>query len=670
MAEDLNPKIEWMNTGVLGLLVLVLGLVLHLNHMDEYPLGHHTWSQTDHYALSLRFQENGFDFFHPQTYTINRNRTGDVETPTGHTITAVDPPVHQYLVAALMAVIGSDEAWVFRWYVFVFGLIGLLFLGKLVRLLTGRWDAAYATVIFASTMPVFTYFHSAMMPSVPSWSLAVVGIFLWVRHHRTAALSPFFGAVFFLTLATLSRMTFAIPFLAIAGWELLAALRGVRVRPEKWIAFAVALVLVGGSIAYNGYLRNTYGSTFLFTLMPPGSFAEAFDLLRRVLFDWGLHYFTWAHYVIILLALGFMIWLQRLRDIPQWHAPAYFRQMLLIYTIGCVLFAGLMLQQFRDHDYYFLDTFFTPVVLLFGLLVGRVFSASPRPKLNYLFIGFFLSFLVTLAAQRIDALHHADWWQRNRATYHNFAGSKQWISKHGVTEDDVILVLDAYAPNLPFIHLRQEGHAIVNTSARYITQAMEWHWDYALIQNAFFFSDIYKNYPEILRELEFIETNGKLSLYRRNDTGEATPLRSFIGLNRETPVFTSALSLDTLQENWRFSGEVDAFGVLETRAEYPITFRLPGSTLPVQKDVRILSFLSVTSSENTTCELVLSILRNDSALEYRSFKQYYQKQAAVSPTAFLIQLNRIPSDAELRVYLWNPERAPLGISSGSVEVFE
>lgn len=62
--------------------------------------------------------------------------------------------------------------------------------------------------------------------------------------------------------------------------------------------------------------------------------------------------------------LGQLTWMPQRRDAFGWFVA--------IYAFGSLLFFVAMLSQFKDHDYYFLDSFFTPVVLLIALCIRRL----------------------------------------------------------------------------------------------------------------------------------------------------------------------------------------------------------------------------------------------------------------------------------------------------------
>ena len=54
------------------LLIVAAALFIEWDYMNEYPSHIHAWAEQDHYALSIGFLNNGFDFFHPETLIYNK----------------------------------------------------------------------------------------------------------------------------------------------------------------------------------------------------------------------------------------------------------------------------------------------------------------------------------------------------------------------------------------------------------------------------------------------------------------------------------------------------------------------------------------------------------------------------------------------------------------------
>src|SRR5690606_19562575 len=135
-------------------------------------------------------------------------------------------------------------------------------LGEMVFLLTKRTEAAVLVAVLAGTAPLFVYFQTAIMPTIPSMASAMIGLYFWIRYLISPRKRLYIIAISFLTLAALTRTTFLIPLLAIAGCELWLYLRNRSIPAFKIISFTAAAICIGGYYGYNSFLRAEYGSIF------------------------------------------------------------------------------------------------------------------------------------------------------------------------------------------------------------------------------------------------------------------------------------------------------------------------------------------------------------------------------------------------------------------------
>ena len=137
-----------MNTKskIIGL-IFFFGLIIffQLKNINNKVTERHAWANADHYAIAIGFTNNNFDFFHPETFCLNpqfkatkgekftyKNNEdfwdSNLKEPKG--ITAIDFPIHQYMVSLLMTSLKSTNPWIYRLYILLISLIGLYFLFK------------------------------------------------------------------------------------------------------------------------------------------------------------------------------------------------------------------------------------------------------------------------------------------------------------------------------------------------------------------------------------------------------------------------------------------------------------------------------------------------------------------------------------------------------------
>jgi hypothetical protein len=196
-------------------------LALQLPYINVFPTYSHAWAMTDHLAIAQGFINNGFDLFSPQNYVLNKQFPHSWSVAYSSGVTSVDFPIHNLLVAMFMKLFNTQEPWLFRGYFLGYYLIGLGFLYQLFLTLSSSRIKAFVICFLAASAPLMVYFQSAFLPTVPSLTNTIIGVFFYYRYLNTNNSKSFGISVLFLTLAGLSRTTFLIPLIAVFSVEVL-----------------------------------------------------------------------------------------------------------------------------------------------------------------------------------------------------------------------------------------------------------------------------------------------------------------------------------------------------------------------------------------------------------------------------------------------------------------
>lgn len=160
---------------VIGFVALAIRFVgLNQPFIDEW-----SWRQSDVAAIARNFYANGFHFAYPQIDWAG-NEPGYVGT---------EFPILPFL-AALTYRMAGIHAWIGRSQtLFLFGL-SLPFFFLLMRKLCNGTAACWA-LIFYSFAPLQIMASRCFMPDVPSLSLSIVGLYLFLRwNEATVAAAP------------------------------------------------------------------------------------------------------------------------------------------------------------------------------------------------------------------------------------------------------------------------------------------------------------------------------------------------------------------------------------------------------------------------------------------------------------------------------------------------
>lgn len=667
---------------IAAVVIVVLGSWFQKEYINDFPSHIHAWAQADRYALALGFIHNDFNFFEPETFVYNHQFPDHWEVPSSTTNTAVDFPMHDFVPAVFMKLLGTTAPWVFRVYILLYSFIGLFFLFKTAKLLTANFYKSVFVVIFAATSPVFVYYQNGFLPTIPSLANAIIGVYFYIKYLATNKNPDFNWSILFLTLGALSRTTFAIPLIAVLGLEFIRVLRRKSSVWPKILPVLASVLVLFGYFFYNNYLRAQYGSIFLNHILPARSIREFLDIIIIVKKNWLLQYFSAWHYLI---SLSLMIAVFVLAATNKSRIATLSQTVLFltaIMLIGCIAFALLMFRQFAAHDYYFLDIFFLPVIML--LVV--VLSVLPTIKARWADGAYAIMILVVsiplinYAGATQISRRTTGYWDRAAATVNSFKNADAYLDSLGVAADAKMLVIDAYSPNIPFVLMNRKGYAVMSPEPENIRNALSWDYQYIVMQNEFFLSDIYSAFPEIIRKTKKKWDNGRIMICSKNEAETNPSLIEYLGIDDKTPLLAEKINFDTVASGlWSnaistsecsFSGK--NAGILTKEMEFGLNFKT--KDLPQLKDAgRLMLFRGYFFRDTiSNVEVVVGMSENGKNTYYKSYnlQTLLKKQKQWEELLLLFQLPKVNSDDyELALHLWNIGRSELYLDDFEINVY-
>ena len=514
--ENNRPKPSIILLIVMALIMTAV-LWVEWDYRNEYPSHIHAWAEQDHYALSVGFLNNGFDFLHPETMIYNKQFPGWWKEASETTITSAGFPIHEYNVALLMRCLGTTSPWVFRLWTLLWAFVGLFFLTKITLHLTHDGARALLVSAVATTSPVACYYLNGFLPGIPALSISVIGSWFYLRYLDDDKRSHFTLSIIALTLAMLMRTTFAIALIAVLCFELLRVIRKESTLLDKVPVVLLALAAFLACQHWNRRLSLVHGTLFLNQLMPADSWDDAKELLASAYHNWGTQYFQRLHYIImtavLVISIGISVY-RTINDKTQKNNPTPLSLWWLpiIQLFGCLLFTIAMMQQIEYHDYYFIDTFFSPLLWLL-ILALRDIPAFRRPlsvatEWALVFVLFFFM------AQHV---RHTQVTRRASENYamichDNYKDSEQLLDSLGVHKEAKILCLYGYAQNGPFLQMGRKGYIVMEDKDELIEAALRFDYDYVVVED-----EKYAQYGEKRQELfskwKKIGGNDKISVF-------------------------------------------------------------------------------------------------------------------------------------------------------------
>ncbi|MEY2560604.1 MAG: hypothetical protein QOG51_1019 [Verrucomicrobiota bacterium] len=180
------------------ILIVLAAFVVRLIQIDQPFIDPWSWRQNDVAAIARNFLENGFHFSRPQIDWAGNER-GYVGT---------EFPILPFGAALLYRSAGVHE-WIGRIQGVLLFVAALPFFFLLVRRIFGEVVAVWATFFYAFA-PLSIVASRAFMPDVPSLSLAIAGMYFFLRWVEEENRRALIGSAFLISLALLIKLPTAL----------------------------------------------------------------------------------------------------------------------------------------------------------------------------------------------------------------------------------------------------------------------------------------------------------------------------------------------------------------------------------------------------------------------------------------------------------------------------
>ena len=421
-------------------IVLLIGISYYYQYDEilfKRPQSIHYWRQADCASLALNYYQGGMDFFHPQVH----NLTSDNFT-TGYASTS-EMPILYYSVAALYHLFGYRE-FLFRLLNLLIFLTGLFYLYKLFYNLLRQQFWAMVLPILIFTSPVLVYYANNFLSNSAALGVVFIAWYHFMEFYRSKNTRYFQRSVILFTLAGLLKVTALFSVGAIIGVFLHEKLfKSDRHHREKifqygWRNFLVLVVLgciIGSWLLYVSYYNEVHTSTYFSTTIFP-IWAMSSDgiylVADKVMNQWFDNYFSYSLWIFLFLAC--------LTLVLAWiRVESFFRTTLLLLMGASWVFILLQYASLQDHDYYTINMFIIPVIVLvaFFSLMVRFFPMVLRSKVTIALFAAFTLYNIHYA--------HGEIAERYQGKYNNYGmGSdldkiSPYLRSIGITPQDPVI---------------------------------------------------------------------------------------------------------------------------------------------------------------------------------------------------------------------------------------
>ena len=213
----------------------ILAVAVRFMLINQPYVDHWSWRQSDVAAIARNYSKNGFRFAYPQIDWAG-NARGYVGT---------EFPILPFTAAICYKIAGVHE-WIGRIQAVVFFAVSLPFFFLLVREIFGSTAAVWAT-FFYSFAPLNIFAGRSFMPDVPSLSLAIIGLYFFLRWVEDDKSAQCFIAALAVSLSFLIKITsivvvVPIVYLECADMSALSKAATCRRSPKLLIFTVIALI--------------------------------------------------------------------------------------------------------------------------------------------------------------------------------------------------------------------------------------------------------------------------------------------------------------------------------------------------------------------------------------------------------------------------------------------
>lgn len=509
-------------------------LYIQKDSIKEFPHTIHAWAHTDHYALSKGFNDNGFDFFRPETLTSNKQFPSKNHPEKLTRITSSDFPIVQYTAAIAMKVTGNEEPVVYRTLMLLLASLGFLYLFKISFFVSGSSIFSLLVPILVLFTPVYLDYQIGFLPSVAAMSFLFMGAYHYILYTDKFITKQLVFAVICLSVAAAIRTPFAIPLIAIMGYEILKLLnKQTSFKRIAIIGFGFLLPLV--YFFYNQYLRSEYGSIFLGEPLYARNLEELKSNFLEAFQNWGFHYFHTIQWMVLTASLlGIATYRFLIRD-PNEKFKSL-ADVTVIYGMGVLIYMVLMSRQLVHHDYYALDTFIPFLILLSAVVLSRMILINHIPHFgSFVALGLIIVALnanLALLSERRSPEHSEPY----TVMYEDYSQLEQFLKRNDISTEHEILIYDPFAPNMPFVLSGYSGTNVMNTTHFSIEQTLDWNNEFIIVRDDIYYHSELPLYPQLINCTDFLDYGfGMFLLKKKASKSDDTDIFNWLGINPNQP---------------------------------------------------------------------------------------------------------------------------------------
>jgi len=416
--------------------------------MDGLPKGVHSWAQSDRYSVASQFVDD-LDFFEPKTHSLT-SEEGRV---------GVEFPIVQFISAAFSKPFGGKSILPFV-YRFLTGLVMALGIYRLVNVFQIPEKLKIFSALFCLS-PLALYYQFNFLPDAASFGLLCFGLSYVISFRRKSKTHLMLLAFAFLALASLVKTSSGVYFIALMGTIVLWPKSQLSyVRKAQIIGWAIGLscIVIAYDYFYFYEVNKSYWSViFMSKTQPLASWVDFASVWKNVRV-WLGDYFSTSQYILMIgVVYTLIVRRKSIKGMPRNPLTLF----AFISLLGVIAFSVLFGNQFSNHDYYFLCTFYP---LFIWILVNTIALSWGK---GWLYQGLYYPILLFLSfyhLAEINSSAKARFSEHYPISHRVIDNETKWMTNGAEFLDEFdpnrekrILVLYEFGPNTCLVHFDRKG---------------------------------------------------------------------------------------------------------------------------------------------------------------------------------------------------------------------
>ncbi len=437
-----------------GFLLYILVVFFIIFDFQDYlgrePQSVHHWRQSDGASIALNYYQHGMNFFQPEIHFQNADHN-----TSGYG--AGEFPILYYATACLYQLFGPHSPFLRIINTLIF-FIGLFYLYKGIRERFKDKFWAFFIPTMLAVSPVILFYSNNYLPDTPALGLVLIAWYHIGRYDQLKQSKSIWYLAFFFCFAGLLKISALLSFIPILGLALLSFLPF-----KKWHFFhhpiqaILALLSVLGiniiwykwAINYNTLHGTSYFSTHTWPYNSLDDETIA-NVWNNIIYLWGDDYSYPATYVFLLLIL--VVLLKNLKKLSS-----FWIYILGSLSVGLFIFGYLFFLNLMNHDYYTINLYIIPVLLMIAVLdlYQRKHSQLIHSWLWKFVLTIFIIFNIQYGNKQLKGRYTG--WQNDMSLYTPLDGIPNFLREQGIQQEDRFLVVGDPTPNTALYRMNQKG---------------------------------------------------------------------------------------------------------------------------------------------------------------------------------------------------------------------